>query len=715
MTNHLNDMRNSQSIIMLGSNAAEAHPVAMQHILAAKEKNGAPLIVVDPRFTKTAAKADVHVQHRSGTDVAFVMGLVREIITNDWHDKDFIAKRTFGFEEVKKTAEHYTPEEVERITGVKPKLLKRVARLIAENRPGALVWCMGGTQHSNGNNVTRSYCILQLILGNMGIAGGGANVIRGHDNVQGATDMCILSNSLPGYYGLSDGAYKHWAEVWGVDSNWLFDRFDNQFDPKQRNKKGFTMSRWYEGVLQSKEKIDQRDNIRAHFYWGISMESQSQMHRVKEALEKLEMLVIVDPFVPSAAVVPDRKDGTYLLPASSQYELSGSVTATARQIQWRDQVLDPLYDSRPDNQVMIDLCNRLGMGNEFSKNFKAYPDDVVKEWSSGLQTIGMTGHTVERLKKQRDNAHTFDITNLKAEGGPCDGEYYGLPWPCWTTDHPGTPLLYDMHKPVMDGGLPFRARFGAEYKGRNLLSSKGVTMPDSTADGGYVEFKGVVEGRNWKTDLSEKTFRHALNKGMAPYGNAKARMFVWTFPDPIPIHREPIHSPRPDLVEDYPTYKDKKMHFRCFTPFESVQSAKVCLDFPMIVSTGGVVRHIGGGALARANKWLSELSPEMYAEVNPATANDFGLQDGDWLWVESPQGGKIKVKAKVTRRVDRQTIFLPYHWGAVFAGEDKSGKFPEGTKPYSVGESANTVTNYGYDVVTQMQETKTGLCRISKA
>ncbi len=715
MTNHLNDMRNSRSIIMLGSNAAEAHPVAMQHILAAKEKNGAPLIVVDPRFTKTAAKADIFVRLRSGTDVAFVMGLVREIIENGWHDNDFIAKRTFGFEEVKKVADRYTPEEVERITDVKPKLLKRVARLLAEHRPGALVWCMGGTQHSHGNNITRSYCILQLVLGNIGIAGGGANVIRGHDNVQGATDMCILSNSLPGYYGLSDGAYKHWAQVWGIDSNWLFNRFDNDYDSKQRNKKGFTMARWYEGVLQPKDKIDQRDNIRAHFYWGIAMESQSQMYRVKEALEKVELLVMVDPFVPSAAVTPDRKDGAYLLPASMQYEVEGSVTATARQIQWRYQVLAPLYDSRPDNEIMVDLCTRLGIGKEFAKNYKKYPDDVLKEWSSGLQTIGMTGHTVARLKRQRDNAHTFDVTTLKANGGPCDGEYYGLPWPCWTTDHPGTPLLYDMHKPVMDGGLPFRARFGAEYKGRDMLSAKGVTMPESTADGGYVEFKEVVKGLNWKTDLSDKTFRYALSKGMAPYGNARARMLVWTFPDPVPIHREPINSPRPDLLDDYPTYKDKEKHYRVFTKFESAQSKDVSKRFPLILTTGRVVHHMGGGAVTRANSWLSELSPEMYAEVNPATANDYGLKEGDWLWVESPQGGKVKVKAKITERVDRKTIFLPYHWGGVFAGVNKTAKFPEGTKPYTVGESANTVANYGYDAVTQMQETKTGLCLILKA
>jgi formate dehydrogenase major subunit len=202
---------------------------------------------------------------------------------------------------------------------------------------------------------------------------------------------------------------------------------------------------------------------------------------------------------------------------------------------------------------------------------------------------------------------------------------------------------------------------------------------------------------------------------MAPFGNARARMFVWTFADPVPIHREPIHTPRPDLMADYPSYKDQQMHFRCFTPFAGVQSANACIDHPLILTTGRVVQHMGGGARTRGNRWLSEFAPEMYAEVNPTTANDYGVLDGDWIWVESPQGGRIKVKVKVTHRVDKQTVFLPYHWGGVFAGINRADRFPAGTAPYEVGEAANTVTNYGYDIVTQMQETKTGLCKISKA
>ena len=140
-------------------------------------------------------------------------------------DKEFIRQRVYGMEDVLEEVKKWNPEETERVTGVPGSQLKRVARTLANNRPGTIVWCMGGTQHTNGNNNTRAYCVLMLALGNIGRAGGGANIFRGHDNVQGATDFCVLSHSLPGYYGLKKGSWKHWARVWDVDYNYLKDRF----------------------------------------------------------------------------------------------------------------------------------------------------------------------------------------------------------------------------------------------------------------------------------------------------------------------------------------------------------------------------------------------------------------------------------------------------------------------------------------------------------
>ena len=716
MTNSLNDIRHTKSMIFIGSNAPEAHPIAMQHILHAKEVNNAPLIVVDPRFTKLAAKGTDYVRIRPGTDVAFMMGLVNAVITNGWEDKEFIRTRVSGYEETVEVAAHYTPQVVEDITGIPASEVTRIAEILATNRPTSLTWCMGGTQHSIGSSITRAFCILQLVLGNMGKSGGGTNIFRGHDNVQGATDMCVLSDNLPAYYGLSDGAWKHWCKVWDVDYEWMVGRFPAK---EWMNKKGFTLARWYEGVL-GEETIESPTPIKAMIQWGCGSNSNSQYNRVVKALNKLELLVIVDPF-PTIAAAVTKTDNVYILPGASQYETSGSVTSTSRQIQWRHKVVDPVYDSKDDYQVMELLVKRLGFADEFYKNIKQIPEDITRELGSGSLTIGYNGQTPERIKKHMANWHTFDIEDLQAKGGPCDGDYYGMPWPCWTDEHPGTPILYDISKPVAEGGLPFRNRFGVERtyesSGRteNQLAAAGVYNPGSKVKGGYPEFKDVVPGTNWKTDLSQKTLKEAIAQGMAPFGNARARCVVWNFPDKIPIHREPLHSPRPDLIAKYPTYKDKPNHFRVHTKYESEQNPDLVKDYPIVITTGRVVEHMGGGAETRSNKYLAELQPEMYVEINPRLANNLGIRKGDMVIIESPEGSKIKVRAKFTKRVDEKTIFLPFHFAGTLMGESYEKDYPEGHSPFTLGDPANTVTNYGYDIVTQMQATKDGLCKVSRA
>ncbi|MEQ8393557.1 molybdopterin-dependent oxidoreductase [Thalassobaculum sp.] len=171
MTNSFNDIHNSKSIFLLGGNPAEAHPVSMLHLLRAKE-NGATLIVVDPRFTRTAAHADEFVRIRTGTDVAFLWGVLWHILRNGWEDKDYLKQRVFGFEQVRNEVAKYPPDEVENITGVPRDQIERVARIVAENRPGTLIWCMGLTQSTIGNGNTRAASIFQLALGNVGKSGG---------------------------------------------------------------------------------------------------------------------------------------------------------------------------------------------------------------------------------------------------------------------------------------------------------------------------------------------------------------------------------------------------------------------------------------------------------------------------------------------------------------------------------------------------------------
>jgi len=708
-------MRHARSLIFIGSNPPEAHPVAMQHILVAKERNNAPIIVVDPRRSKLAAKASDYVRIRPGTDAAFMMGLVNVIVGNGWEDKEFIRTRVAGYDEMVEVARDYTPEEVENITGIPAGETVRIARLLAKNRPTSLTWCMGGTQHSIGSSITRSFCILQLVLGNMGKSGGGTNILGGHDNVQGSTDMGVLSDTLPAYYGLTEGAWKHWCRVWNVDYDWLASRFKDDW----MTRKGFSLARWYEGVLQE-ETIHQSTPIKALIQWGCGSSSNSQYQRVVKAYNMLDLLVVVDPF-PTMAAVACETDNVYLLPSASQYETSGSVTSTSRQVQWRCKVVDPVHNSKDDYQIMELLVKRLGFAEQFYKNIKQVPEDITRELASGALTIGYNGQTPERIKKHMENWHTFDVETLQAIGGPCDGDYYGLPWPCWTKEHPGTPILYDISKPVAEGGLPFRNRFGllktydAGGRSENQLAAQGTCNPGSEIQGGYEEFQDVVPGTTWKTDLSQHTLQAAIARGMAPFGNARARCLVWDFPDQVPIHREPLHTPRPDLIARYPTYKDKSDHFRVDTRYESEQDPELVKKFPFILTTGRMVEHMGAGAETRSNRYLAELQPEMYAEINPRLAGDLGIRKGEMVWIESPEGGRIKVKAFLTERVDEKTIFLPYHFAGVLQGQSLIDRYPEGTAPYVVGEPANVVTNYGYDIITQIQATKDGLCKIAKA
>jgi formate dehydrogenase major subunit len=741
MTNNPNDMHNSRSMILIGSNPAEAHPVAVQHILKAKEQNNSALIVCDPRFTRTAAHADEYVRFRPGTDVALIWGILWHVFENGWEDKAYLKARVWGMDEVRAEVKKWTPEETERVTGVPGSQLRRVARTLANNRPGSLAWCMGGTQHHNGNNNTRAYCTLQLALGNIGTQGGGANIFRGHDNVQGATDMCILSHSLPAYYGLKTGSWKHWARVWDVDYEYLKGQFADQ---KLMETAGIPVSRWIDGVLEDKSKMDQPDNLRAMVFWGHAPNSQTRLPEMKKAMEKLDLLVVIDPVPTFSAVIPDRQDGIYVLPASTQFETYGSVTGTGRYLQWREKVIDPVFESKPDQDIMYLFAKKFGFAEQMFKHIKVENDqpsieDITREFNRGTWTIGYTGQSPERLRKHMANQATFDKTTLQAVGGPCDGEYYGLPWPCWGTPemgHPGTPILYDTSKPVAQGGLNFRARFGVERNGSNLLAEGSFPVGNELKDG-HPEFTMAMltklgwdkdltederkaieavagEKTNWKTDLSGGIQRVAIKHGCAPFGNAKARVVVWTFPDPVPLHREPLYTPRRDLLPQYETYEDRQM-YRLPTKYASIQKQDFSKDFPVILTSGRLVEYEGGGDESRANPWLAELQQDMFCEVHPMDANNTGIKDGQMMWLESPEGGKVLVKAMVTERVGQGVVFMPFHFGGHWMGESLRGKYPEGADPYVLGEASNMCGTYGYDSVTNMQETKVTLCRIKAA
>ncbi len=749
MTNSYNDMQNTKCALYIGSNAAEAHPVSMLHMLHAKE-NGAKMIVADPRFTRTAAKADMHCRIRSGTDIPFLFGVLHHIFKNGWEDKQYIHDRVYGMDKVREEVlAKWTPDKVEEACGVPEAQVAKVAEMMAKNRPSTLVWCMGQTQHTIGNAMVRASCILQLALGNIGVSGGGANIFRGHDNVQGATDVGPNPDSLPGYYGIAAGSWKHFAAVWGVDYDWIKGRFASQ---AMMEKPGMTVSRWIDGVLEKNELIDQDSNLRGIVFWGHAPNSQSRGKEMVEAMKKLDLLVVVDPYPSATAAMAAmvRKDGVYLLPAATQFETSGSCTASNRSIQWRERVISPLFEAQTDHAIMYAFAKKFGYGAEFVKNYKIVKPDgdrkfeepemesVLREINRGVWTIGYTGQSPERLKLHMKHMNTFDVKSLRAKGGPCDGDYFGLPWPCYGTPeikHPGSPNLYMTSRHMMDGGGCFRANFGVERGGETLLAEDGSHPAGGDLTSGYPEFdhvlmkklgwwdelteaeKKAAEGKNWKTDLSGGIQRVSMKHGAHPFGNAKARAIVWNFPDGIPQHREPLYSPRPDLVAKYPTHDDKKAFWRLPTLFKSVQEKNkdISKDYPIVLTSGRLVEYEGGGEETRSNPWLAELQQENFVEINPKDANDRGIRDGEYVWVKTPTGAQLKVKALVTERVGAGTSFIPFHFSGWWQGKDMLEYYPEGAHPVVRGEAVNTATTYGYDAVTMMQETKTTLCQVAKA
>ncbi|MBF0902676.1 MAG: formate dehydrogenase subunit alpha [Campylobacter concisus] len=740
MTNHLGDIQNAKSIFIIGANPAVNHPVGFRHFLKAKENNGAKLIVVDPRYTRTAAKADYFAQIRPGTDIPFMYGMINLIFENGWEDKKFIDERTYGIDEIRKEAAKWTPEVVEDVTGVSAATLKEITEIYAKNRPGSVVWAMGLTQHTIGSSNTRIAPILQLVLGNMGVSGGGCNILRGHDNVQGASDMANAPDSLPGYYAKNEATWKYFAKMWKVDYEWLQGNF---VKPEWMMKPGFTLARWWAGVLDGKDGNDAIENagdsLKALVVIGNGITSTAQQAKVQEGLDGLELLVLMDPFVNDAGVITNKKDGVYLLPAATQYETSGTVVATNRSGQWRSQVCKPLYESMPDHEVLFELAKRIGFYDELTRTIRdadgkiEWPEAATHEIANIIKTIGMTGWTPERLKRHQENWDKFDEKTLMGkEGTDVASEYYGLPWPCWTEKHPGSPNLYDISKPVMQGGMGFRNRFGLEHNGVNQLAAEGSAPAQGAINGGYPEItkKNIEEvlgikltdeerekmGATWATDGSGIIAEKCMQKGIAPYGNARARAIVWTFVDQIPKHREPIHSQRQDLAQKYPSFEDKPNHYRVYTKYKSLQQSKdFSKEFPINLVTARLVNFSGAGMETRASKYLSRITPEMFADIHPELAAKHGIKNWDFVWVHSPEGTKIKVRARIVPSVKPNMIFLPFHWAGYMQGVDMTGNFPEGTRPFAVGESANTVTNYGYDIVTQIPETKGGLCRIERA
>ncbi len=385
----------TQCFLITGSNTTEAHPLVASHVLEAKER-GAKIVVVDPRETQIGRLADLYLRFRPGTDVAWINGVMNVIISEGLEDRAFVEERTEGYEELRQVVMEYTPERVEEISGIPADGLRAAARMYAAHKPAAILYAMGITQHTTGTDNVKSCANLAMLTGNVGVAGGGVNPLRGQNNVQGACDLGGLPNVYPGYQAVTLPAVKEkFEQAWGVEG--LSDQV------------GMTVTQMVDGAGEGQ--------VRALYVMGENpMLSDPDVNHVRHCLEQAEFLVVQDIFLTETAELAH-----VVLPGASFAERDGTFTGTDRRVQRVRRAIEPLGDARPDWEIICQLAQRMGAaGFDF-----ASPAEVMDEIGAVTPIYG--GVSYERLER---------------EGF--------LQWPVPSGDHPGTPYL---HKGKFSRGL----------------------------------------------------------------------------------------------------------------------------------------------------------------------------------------------------------------------------------------------------------------------
>jgi formate dehydrogenase major subunit/formate dehydrogenase alpha subunit len=334
MTNSMDDIvENAQAMLIIGTNTTEQHPVFGTMIRQAVRKRKVKLVVADPRKIDITEFAALHLQHKPGTDVALLNGLMNIILTQGWEDKGFISTRTEGFDEFRAVINNYPPDKVAGITGISIEQLEDAAEILALNKPMAIMWAMGITQHIVGVRNVMSLANLQMLLGNMGIPGGGVNPLRGQNNVQGACDLGGLPNVYPGYQKVTDEeANRKFQNAWGVELP---------------TKVGLTVTEVIPAAGDGR--------VKAIYIMGEDpIMSDPDSNHIRSCLETCEFVILQEIFPSETSPYAD-----VLLPGVSFAEKSGTFTNTERRIQMVHKAIEPRGDAKEDWRIISDLANRI--------------------------------------------------------------------------------------------------------------------------------------------------------------------------------------------------------------------------------------------------------------------------------------------------------------------------------------------------------------------
>ncbi len=808
MTNHWIDIKNSDCVFVIGANPAGNHPVSFYYINKAREA-GAKLIVADPRFNRSASQADLFIRLRPGTDIALIGGMINHVMQNNLHDEayvreytnaSFLVREDFRFDDglfsgydaaarrydattwdyqtdadgkplQDKTLQHprtifqllkaqysrYTPDAAMRVTGVPPADFEKLCRTYcatgSPGKSGTILYAMGATQHTVGVQYIRSYAILQLLLGNMGVPGGGINALRGESNVQGSTDMGLLADALPGYMALPDRtrhqslrAYLEretpksgywtnkpkflvsllkafWGEAARKDNDFCYDYLPKIGSGGFRGG-GFTWLSLFQAMYAGE--------IKGMLVWGMNPSvSCSNANMANQALGKLDWLAVFDLWETETAAFWKRpganpKDiGTevFLFPAAASFEKEGTITNSGRWMQRRSQAVEPPGQARSDLWYLDSLYRELKR-LYVSDASAVFPDPILNlNWNYGengpdveLVAREINGYTVA------DKAQLANFTRLADDGSTACGNWL------YSGFYPG-PRPEDNKAAARDAADPSGLGLYPGWAYAWPLNRR-VLYNRASADAAGTPWNKERALVRWDAakkawvnhDVPDFAWKDAKTGEMIPpetsaaspfimLPEAKARLFVprgATRDGPFPEHYEPLESPVANVL----SRRQNNPVIRIWDADLDKTAPVGSKEFPVIATTFRLSEHWQAGAMTRNLPLLVELVPEMFVEMSPELARARGIKEGEWVLVVSPRG-QCRARAVVTRRMQayrlgeerREVVALPWHFG--FSGLARGG-------PHDENYAANQLSPNVGDANTNIPEYKAFLCDVRK-
>ncbi len=800
MTNHWNDIANADCILIMGSNAAENHPISFKYVTEAIER-GATLINVDPRYTRTSAKAHIYASLRSGTDIAFLGGMIKYILDNELYNKEYMIEYTnaahlinpdFRFEDglfsgydaekrkydkstwsyqleangipkrdvtlknpncvfqlLKKHFSRYNLDIVSKITGTPVEKLLEVYKAYSETgkpgKAGTIMYAMGWTQHTVGTQNIRAMSIIQLLLGNIGVAGGGVNALRGESNVQGSTDHGLLFHILPGYLKTPKASQQTLADYndqsfaktkdpmsanwWSNYAKYSVSFLKSMFGDHAQKENDFGYA-WLPKIEDAGNyswislfNAMDKGEIKGFFAWGQNpVCSGPNSDGTIKAMTNLDWLVNVNlwetetgAFWKAPGIDPKTvKTEVFMLPCAASMEKEGSVTNSGRWMQWRYKAVDPPGDAKPDAEIIHEIFMRVRKLYETEGG--AFADPILKlKWD-----YAPNGHVDPHLIAKEING--YDLTtgklmarfaDLKDDGTTSSG--------CWiycaSYTEAGNMAARTDNKDASGIGLYSKWAWAWPVNRRILYNRASVDKYGQPFDKEHPVIRWDPLANNgegaWIGDVPDGPWPPMANKEKGKYPfimreEGFARIFGMGLADgPFPEHYEPLECPvEKNLMSSVllnPTAKAWHKVEGNMNKFAAVCDPR----YPFVATTYRVSEHWQTGAMTRQQEWLVEMQPEMFVEMSKELAAELGIKNGDKVIVESARG-KVHAKAVVTAR------FKPFKVGDGAVIHEVGLPYCFGFIGLATGDSANKLAPAIGDANTMIPESKAFLVNVRK-